>query len=394
MGTVSGQTAKRLAWGLVVVTVALFLAGLLGAAFDLRIAFIWVIGLVFSVVGALIATRQPGNAIGWIFLSVGVSAGLAELSHGYADYWLEGNGGSKALGELAAVYSSQSWMPFILVPATFIVLLFPDGHLLSPRWRPVAWCAAVGIAGAFLTTALATGPLDDYPQLDNPYAVDSPVLDPLAGLSFLLVLIGIVGSAVSLILRFRRARGEERQQIKWLALAGAVVAVTIPIGTAGYSVWGEDVSNVAMMLSVLGVPIAAGVAILRYRLYEIDVVINRTLVYGALTATLAAVYLGGVLLFQLALGGVTEDSNLAVAGSTLAVAALFRPARGRIQELVDRRFYRRRYDARRTLESFAARLRDEVDLTALEAELCGVVAETMQPAHVSLWLREGRAASE
>jgi hypothetical protein len=192
---------------------------------------------------------------------------------------------------------------------------------------------------------------------------------------------------VSLIVRFRRATGEERVQIKWLALAGAIVAVIFPISLALYDVWGESVSNLAIMLSVLGLPAAAGVAILRYRLYDIDVVINRTIVYGALTVILAATYLGSVLLLQLLLSGLTDASGLAVAASTLAVAALFRPARTRIQGVVDQRFYRRKYDAARTLEGFSARLRDEVDLSALDAELRGVVAETMQPAHVSLWLR-------
>ena len=184
-------------------------------------------------------------------------------------------------------YGSLSWIPFILVPATFLLLLFPDGHLLSPRWRPIAWCAALGIAGNFVTTGLTAGPLEDYPQLMNPYGVTSSVLDPLTGLSFLALIVGIGGSAVSLILRFRRATGEERVQIKWLALAGAIVAVIFPIALVLYDVWGEAVSNVAIMLSVLGLPIAAGVAILRYRLYDIDVVINRTLVYGALTVILA-----------------------------------------------------------------------------------------------------------
>ena len=387
----SQRTARRLTWGLVAFALTLLLASsVISAAGGSGVGlsgFISAIVLVFAGVGALIATRHPGNAIGWIFLSVGVSAGLAEVAHAYADYWLDGAGGSEGLAKAAAWYGSLSWIPFILVPATFLLLLFPDGRLLSPRWRPIAWCAALGIAGGFVTQGLTPGPLEDYPQLMNPYGVTSSVLDPLTGLSFLAMIVGIGGSAASLVVRFRRATGEERVQIKWLALAGAIVAVVFPIALAGYDVWGEGVTNVAIMLSVLGLPVAAGVAILRYRLYDIDVVINRTLVYGALTATLAAAYLGSVLILQLALGGLTSDSNLAIAGSTLAVAALFRPARNRIQELVDRRFYRRRYDAQRTLENFSARLRDEVDLAALDAELRGVVAETMQPAHVSLWLR-------
>jgi hypothetical protein len=346
--------------------------------------FVWAIALVFSGVGALIAIRRPGNAIGWIFLWTGVTAGLALLAAGYADYWTAGKGGSEAVGEAAAWYANLSWIPFILVPATFLLLLFPDGRLVSPGWRPVAWCAALGIGGVFLTTGLTPGRLEDYPQLANPYAVDSRVLDPLTGLSFLTLLIAIVGSSVSLIVRFRRATGEQRLQIKWLAFAGAIVSVTLPVATVGSDLWADAVSNIAIMISVLGLPVAAGVAILRHRLYDIDVVINRTLVYGALSATLAGAYLASVLLLQLVL---SPSSDLAIAASTLAVAALFRPARSRIQALVDRRFFRRKYDAERTLESFSARLRDEVALEALGAELRDVVAETMQPAHVSLWLR-------
>jgi hypothetical protein len=389
----SGRGSRRLAWGLAASTVLLMssaeaLALATGTGGDLgHDVFIWAIALVFSAVGALIASRRPGNAIGWLFLGAGVAAGVAALAGAYADYWVEARVGPALLSKTAALYGDLSWIPWILVPSTFLLLLFPDGRLLSRRWRPVAWCAAAAIGGGFVAGVLHAGHMEDRPQLTNPYGVESPLIDALQGLSWLLLVIAIVGSATSLILRFRRAHGEQRQQMKWLAFAGAVAGTFVIVFTILYDVVGEDVANAAIMLGVLSLPLAAGIAILRYRLYDIDVVINRTLVYGALTATLAAAYLGFVLLLQLLLGGITGDSSLAVAGSTLAVAALFRPARGRIQDVVDRRFYRRKYDAAQTLESFGAQLRDEVDLGALRAELRSVVVETMQPAHVSVWLR-------
>jgi hypothetical protein len=392
----SGRGSGRLAWGLAACAVLLMsgaeaLALATGTGGELRDLFIWAIALVFSAVGALIASRHPGNAIGWLFLGAGVAAGVAAVASSYADYWVEARDGPVLLGKTAALYGDLSWIPWILVPSTFLLLLFPDGRLLSRRWRPVAWCAAAAIGGGFVAGALHAGPMEDRPQLTNPYGVESPLIDALQGLSFFLLFIGIVGSVASLILRFRRARGEQRQQIKWLAFAGAVAGTCVIVFTALYDIVGEDVANAAIMLGVLSIPLAAGMAILRYRLYDIDVVINRTLVYGALTATLAAAYLGCVLLLQLLLNGITGDSGLAVAGSTLAVAALFRPARARIQGAVDRRFYRRKYDAAQTLERFGAQLRDEVDLGALRAELRSVVADTMQPAHVSVWLRPPRA---
>jgi hypothetical protein len=248
----------------------------------------------------------------------------------------------------------------------------------------------VGIAANFVAEGLHRGRIEDFPQVMNPIGVSSPLLDLLQGLAVLGLLIGVFGSSASLIARFRRSRGEQRQQMKWLALAGAVAAATLPIAVVLSDVIGVTAANGAIMLSVLGLPVATGVAILRYRLYDIDVVINRTLVYGALTATLAAAYLGSVLLLQLLLRPLTADSNLAIAGSTLAVAALFRPARARIQAAVDRRFYRRKYDAARTLERFGTRLREQVALDNLSGELRTVVVETMQPAHVSLWLRMPR----
>jgi len=382
----SRARAGPTAWALAALAAALLVAGWaiagVGAVFTSTLA------LVFSAVGALIASRHPRNATGWLFLGVGISTGLGSLAGSYAERWAGGHGGSRALGETAAWYASFSWIPFILVPCTFVLLLFPDGHLLSRRWRWAAWCSGAGLAGTLLAFAVHPGPLEDFPQLDNPYAVHSPLLDPFTGIAVAILLAGMLGSAASLVARFRRAQGELRQQMKWLALAGAVAALVVPISVAGAGLWGDAAVNIACMVGVLGLPVAACIAILRHRLYDIDVVINRALVYGALTAALALAYLSCVLLLQLALNPLTADSGLAIAGSTLAVAAMFGPARARVQATVDRRFYRRRYDATRTLEAFAGRLRDELDLDALGADLRGVVGDTMQPAHVSLWLRE------
>jgi hypothetical protein len=345
--------------------------------------------LTFSVVGAIIASRQPRNAIGWIFCGVGLIVGINGLAGGYAEYLLSGGYGPWSLAETVAWFSSWSWTLWVYVPTSFLLLLFPDGRLPSPRWRPVAWCAALGIIGFVTGYALEAGPLEDYPRISNPYGVESPILDAVALAGALLAAASMVACAVSLIVRMRRAGRAQRQQIKWLAYGGAIVVGAVFAGGVIY-VWSPDAGNAVIGFGLLGVPIFTGVAIARYRLYDIDIVINRTLVYGALTAALVAVYFGGVATLQAlfrALTGQEQQPQLAIVVSTLAIAALFDPLRRRIQSFIDRRFYRRKYDAQKTLEAFSSRLKDETDLEALSGDLEGVVRETIQPAYVSLWLR-------
>jgi hypothetical protein len=350
-------------------------------------ALLLAIVLTFSVVGAVIASRHPRNTIGWIFCTMGLVAGLGNLASGYAEYWLTSGSGTQSLGETAAWFASWWWTFLVIVPTTFLLLLFPDGRLPSPRWRPVAWCAGLGIGGFVVGYALNAGPLEDFPMVVNPYGIDSPVVNVVAVAAALVVGVCMVTSAISLIVRARRAGRVERQQIKWLAYGSAVVVGTIFLGGV-ISIWSGPLSIAIITVALLGLPVITGIAIVRYRLYDIDLLVNRTLVYGALTALLVTVYIGGVVLLQGAFRTLTgQESQLAIVASTLAVAALFNPLRRRIQGFIDRRFYRRKYDAVKTLEAFSARLRDETDLDTLSDDLVGVVRETMQPAHVSLWLR-------
>jgi hypothetical protein len=250
----------------------------------------------------------------------------------------------------------------------------------------MVWLSGITIPILIASEALRPGRLPEYP-VDNPW--------PAAGIataadwvgSTLMVFTTVV-SVASLVIRFRRSAGDERQQLKWVAAGAVMFVCTFIVSAATQDIIGEDASFATILAGFLFVASGVAVAMLRYRLYDIDLVINRALVYGSLSALLAAVYLGSVLLLQLLLDRFTQGSGLAVAGSTLATAALVRPARARIQEAVDHRFFRHKYDAARTLEHFTARMRDEVDLDALTAELRAVVADTMQPRHVSLWTRE------
>jgi hypothetical protein len=348
--------------------------------------------LPFSVVGAIIASRQPRNAIGWLFCSVGVTIGLNSFAGDYAEFWLASGFGPDSLGETAAWLSSWLWILLVYVPMSFLLLLFPDGRLPSRRWRPVAWGVALGTAGGVVGYALRAGPLVDFPHIANPYGVDGPVVGVVGVAGSIVAAGSMVASAVSLIIRLRRAGSVERQQIKWLAYGGAVMVGILGAGGL-ITLWSVPASIVVMSVSLLGLPVFTGIAIVRYRLYDIDLLINRTLVYGALTAMLVLVYLGGVVLLQYlfrTLAG--EESQLAIVASTLAIAALFEPLRRRVQVFIDRRFYRRKYDARKTLEAFSTKLRDETDLDALNDDLVGVVRDTMQPAYASLWLRSETGA--
>jgi hypothetical protein len=345
----------------------------------------------FSIVGGLIATRRPGNAIGWLLATIGVLFAIVLASAAVARWGLKTGNIPKEVAEWIGVGASV-WVIALGIMGIQLPLRLPDGHLPSPRWRWFSRASILLIAVTLVGMATEPGRIEDVPGTANPIGV--AWMKPLAGAIFLMIAGFIVG-VTALFMRYRHANELDRVQLRWVAFGGgvflAVYLVTLPLPSA---LGASDPSTAAHVITVVSqsafaaLPIAIGYAILRHRLYDIDVVINRALVYGALTAILAATYVGSVLLLQLLLNGVTGDSGLAVAGSTLAVAALFRPARARIQEVVDRRFFRRKYDAQRTLEAFSSRLRDEVDLRALSSELNAVVRETLQPAHLSLWLRE------
>ncbi len=340
----------------------------------------------FAGIGALVASRRPRNPIGWLLLTTAVSFGVLLLSERLAWHGLLAD---RAVGDGVSRWlwlANWAWIPAVVPVFTFLPLLFPTGRPLSRRWGRVLWATTVAAGLLLAGYALAPGPLQNTPAVDNPFGAGRAAT-LMAGLGFALVAAAALASVASLALRFRRSHGVERQQIKWVWAAGALLVASFVVSSVVQGLVGEELSWAILLTGLLGVPAAVGVAVLRYRLYDIAVVINRTLVYGSLTAALALFYLASVLLLQLLLRPLTEQSSLAVAVSTLAVAGLFRPARRRIQELVDRRFYRKKYDAARALESFSARLRDEVDLDTLSAELRALLQDTVQPSHVSLWLR-------
>jgi hypothetical protein len=355
--------------------------------------------LAFPLVGALIASRRPNNPIGWLCLAVGILWMLANLSSGYGMYGLLARPNSVPFPAAIGSLGEWMWVPAVGLLGIYMILLFPDGRLPSRRWHPLAWFSGAVIILASAGFALSPGPMDGFPGIRNPFGLEKYpwVADATLGVTLLLPLC-ILASAVSLVLRFLRSGGEEREQIKWLAFAASILGLGISSYVIPANILPDDAGGVdrlwvnlledAVMLSFASIPVAVGIAILRYRLYDIDVIINRALVYAPLTAMLALVYFGGVVGLQAALRVLAgQESTFAIVASTLVIAALFNPLRRRVQGFVDRRFYRRKYDSRKILEAFNARLRDETDLNTLSEDLVGVARTTVQPEHASLWLR-------
>ena len=340
--------------------------------------------MMLAVIGAVVAAREPRNTIGWILCVIPLSLGLLILSsHAYWALALHGRGHSPS-AELLAWLASWVWIPAMIPMLTLFPLLFPTGRPPSRRWRPVLWIAVASIPFSFAGEALASRRFEDYP-VNNPFGI-GPAAAVVGVVGFVLMAVGAFASVAALVVRYRRSHGVEREQLKWVTSAAVIFITIFIVPVENFA--GDDVGFATLLVGILVISSAVAVAMLRYRLYDIDVVINRALVYGSLTAMLAAVYLGSVLLLQVVLETITGGSGLAVAASTLGTAALFGPLRARVQRVVDRRFFRRKYDAAQTLQRFGAKVRDEVDLDTLTSELRAVIAETMQPEHVSLWTRE------
>jgi hypothetical protein len=394
----STRTATWLAYSMLALAVLLGVLGvlllLLNDRFPPPFGGILLAFISFLIVGVLIASRRPENPIGWMFCLIGLASIWEFFAQEYAFYALVTQPGTLPGGVWMAwtqIWTASAWGLML-----FALLLFPDGRLPSPRWRPLAWVAATVFILGTILPALEPGRLQA--GVPNPTGIEQAagILELSQSILIPATLGLVLAIATSVIVRFRRARGEERQQLKWLAYSVGVLSGVAVVGFLNFQVLNnplpffEDVGSVLGVVAIAAVPVAIGVAILRYGLYEIDLIINRTLVYGSLTVMLGLVYFGGVTATQAifrALTGQQNQPQLVIVVSTLVIAALFNPLRRRIQAFIDRRFYRRKYDAAKTLEAFSAKLRDETDLDALNDDLVGVVRETMQPSHVSLWLR-------
>jgi uncharacterized membrane protein YhdT len=409
VGGMSNRAAAWLAWSLCALSLALTALSLLLLDLNLshpntHIYAPWLdntlTAISYAPVGALIASRHPANPIGWLLCLYGLVISISHFGAQYATYALLAQPDSLPAGEAMAWV--VSWiLPIINGLTVFYILLFPTGRLPSRRWRWLGWLTLAFVVVGVSLSAFSSGALlGILGPIRNPLGIEGFSSAYYKAILYIMAPLLTAAAAFAVFLRLRRATGVERQQIKWFAYAAVatvsagILAYIIP-GVMDTPLWFEWAGFALNIAFIPAVPISIGIAILRYRLYDIDVIINRTLVYGTLTVSLAAVYFGGVTatqsIFQM-LTGQEKLPQLAIVASTLIIAALFNPLRRRIQGFIDRRFYRRNYDARKTLEALSATLRDETDLDALNNDLVGVVRETMQPAHASLCLRPDTAS--
>jgi hypothetical protein len=387
------RSSSRLALALTAASLALVTGAIvcLALSFDAPLPDAWgfrgaaiIHALGFTAIGAIVALRRPGNAIGWLLLAAGFISALGAFGIEYGVYAIVGRSTALPGGFFGAWLGSWSWVLFVTGILPVVLLRFPDGRLLSARWRIIGWLAVLAVLATGAYMAFKPGPLQLAAYVENPFApLPTSVIDRLGRLGIGLAFPVMGGACWSLVVRFRRSTGIEREQIKWLAFSA------LPLGAVGLAsaILPDKLVQVLFVFLLLSVPAGVGIAILRYRLYDIDVLINRALVYGTLSALLVAIYVGTVVLVGAAIRPFASGSELSVAVSTLATLAVVQPLRRRIQAGVDRRFYRSRYDAARTLDAFSARLRDEVDLDAVRADLVEAVQRTLQPTHASVWLR-------
>jgi hypothetical protein len=375
-----------LAWALWTVIVACLGLGLGLASAVGQLSLSTVLTIVsffgFATVGALIVAYRPGNTIGWLFLAIGIGTGFTASSGTYVQY-------SALTGAHLPLAPTLDWLGNVIWPVNiglglYVLILFPDGHLLSPRWRPLIWALTLALVAFCVSGAFTPGAFSGETTI-NPYGITALVtpLSILGSIGGVLIIPCGLLAVAAIITRFWRSRGVQREQLKWVAYAAVLMAICIPVGALFLN------SDIGFAAGFFLLPLGAGAAILRSRLYDIDVIINRTLVYGSLTALLAGVYFACVIAAQAVIQGFTGKMStppVILVATTLLVAALFNPLRHRIQSGIDRRFYRRKYDAEKTLATFSTALRSETDLTGLTEHLVSVVTETMRPAHISLWL--------